>query len=64
MTSTCFIPIEGLNNCISPHVSHNIRAESHLLADEKGPQDRGQLVVWVIHPYLFYFMLCRIDEKT
>ena len=30
-------------------------AESNLLADEKGPQHWIQLVVWVIHLYLYIY---------
>ncbi len=44
-------PIESY---ILTQPSRSKRAESNLLADEKGPQDRGQVVVWVIHLYLLH----------
>ena len=36
------------------HPSRYKRAESNLLTDEKRHQDRGQVVVWVIHLYLLH----------
>ena len=37
--------------------SRNKRAESNLLADEKGPQHWIQVIVWVIHLFLYIFYL-------
>ena len=33
------------------------KEESYLLAGEKGPQERGQVVVFVIHLYILHFLI-------
>ena len=44
-----FICISANSIVIITLTSRYKRVESNLVADEKGPQDRGQVVVWVIH---------------
>ena len=39
------------------------RAESNFLADEKDPQDRDQVVVWV-NIYTYYIYCTRINIRT
>ena len=36
------------------------RTESNLIADEKGPHDWNQLVVWVIHLYVYIY--CKFNS--
>ena len=40
---------------ILTHLSRQKRAEGNSLSDEKGPQDLGQVVAWVINHLVLYF---------
>ena len=41
---------------ILTQLSRYKRAESNLLSDKKGPHNLGQVVVWVIHLYLYIYV--------